>query len=122
MCIPFISMNYFERIVFGFYIVIHILSFAYKYNRLVYPTYASSTIDNNKATELIMLSLFILSQLIKFEFATKGVNNCHPESIRAYIIISLFVILSYVFFLKLQTYVTLLEVITNSVGIGYATV
>lgn len=42
MCIPFITMNYFEGVLLAFYVVIGVLSFAYKYNRLVYPTYASS--------------------------------------------------------------------------------
>lgn len=95
--------------------VIHILTFSYKYNRLVYPSYAS-------VTELLMLSFYILSQFYRFSFATKGVNNRHPESIRAYLIVSLFLLLSYIFFLRLQTYVTLLEIVTNSVGLGLTAV
>lgn len=47
MCIPFVSLNYFERTMLAFYVVIHVLSFAYKYNRLVYPPYASSTYGSN---------------------------------------------------------------------------
>lgn len=70
-------------------------------------------------TELIILSLMILCQLIKYEKARQGVNNRHPESIMAYIIISVFILLNYFFFLLLQTYVTMIEVIMNGVGVGY---
>jgi len=74
------------------------------------------------ATELLMLSLFIATQLIRLEFARKGVNNRDGDNVRNYIIVSLLVVLSYVFFLRLQTYVTILEVITNAFGIGWTAI
>ncbi len=64
----------------------------------------------------------MLSQLIRFEFATKGVSSQHPASIRSYLIVSVLVILHHVFYLRLQTYTTLLEVVSNSVGIGLTSI
>lgn len=69
-----------------------------------------------------MLSLFVLTQFVRFELARKGVNNRDGDSIRNYIIVSAMVVLAYIFFLRLQTYVTMLEVLTNSVGIGWTAV
>lgn len=74
------------------------------------------------ATELLMLSLFVLTQLIRFEFARKAVNNRDGDNMRSYLIVSVLVVLAYVFFLRLQTYVTMLEVLTNSVGIGWTAI
>lgn len=71
------------------------------------------------ATELIMLSLMIATQLIRFELAKRGVNNRDGDSIRNYIIVSALMLLAYIFFLRLQTYVTMLEVLTNSVGLSW---
>ena len=61
----------------------------------------------------------MLSQPFRFYFANKGVQNQNSDFILYFIIISGLSLLSYIFFLRLQLYVTFIEVILNSIGLGF---
>jgi hypothetical protein len=60
----------------------------------------------------------MLSHFNKFEFVIEEVNNRHPESIRIYLVKTLFIIRANISFLRLKTYIMLIEIIINA-NVGY---
>ena len=64
--------------------------------------------------------MFILTQVIRYFTVEKGVVDKDPKSIVFYIIMTVFIIPQYVFFLRLQTYVLLIEVVINWIGIAFS--
>ena len=60
-----------------------------------------------------------LTQLLRYHFAGKAVSDKLTNYAVIYIIGSVFVLLSFIFMLRLQTYVILAEVITNWIGICF---
>ena len=65
-----------------------------------------------------MLVMLALTQMMRYVLARRGVTDKQGSCILFYLIGSVFILLTYVFELRLQTYVILGEVITNSIGIG----
>ena len=49
-------------------------------------------------------------------------QNQNPELLIFYILVTFLSLLSYVFFLRLQLYVTFLEVILNAIGLGFTAI
>ena len=65
-----------------------------------------------------MYAMVALTQLIKGVLAKRGVTDKTANSVLMFIIGAGFLLLTYIFMLRLQTYVILAEVITNSIAIG----
>jgi hypothetical protein len=84
---------------------------AYKDSTLPLPGYAL-------ASEGVVLVMLVLTHLLRWDLARRGVSDKQAKFIVMYLVGSIFVLLSYIFELRLQTYVVLAEVITNWTGIG----
>ncbi len=64
-----------------------------------------------------MIGLFILTQVMRYQLLQNGILDKQPSLIMFMMIITVFIIPNYIFFLRLQTYVLLIEVVINSIGI-----
>ena len=62
--------------------------------------------------------MLTLTQLLRYRLAERGVAEKEGKMVVVYLLTSVFVLLEYVFMLRLQTYVVMAEVITNCVGLG----
>lgn len=110
MALPFLALNYFDSLYLIVYEIIAIFMLAYKNGKYPLPSYAL-------ATEAVLLTMMGLTQLMRYNIATKAIHSKQPKYMIIYMVGSLFVILSFIFELSLQTYVTLWEIITNAVGL-----
>jgi hypothetical protein len=83
---------------------------AYKNVKYPLPNYAL-------ACEGIILAMIVLTQLLRYTLGAQAVQQKQVKFGVMYLIGSVFVLLSFIFELRLQTYVILAEVITNWTGI-----
>lgn len=63
--------------------------------------------------------MFLLTQVIRYFIVEKAILDKNPSSVILYIILTIFIIPQYVFFLRLQTYALLIEVVINWIGISF---
>jgi len=63
--------------------------------------------------------MFVITQVIRYMIVQRGILDKNPSAILFYIILTVFIIPQYVFFLRLQTYSLLIDVVINCVGIGF---
>lgn len=63
--------------------------------------------------------MFVLTQVIRYLIVQRGTLDKNPSAILFYIILTVFIIPQYVFFLRLQTYSLLIDVVINFVGLGF---
>lgn len=112
MSIPLLSINFYESLFFTIYVFIEIGLLIYKNQKYPFPTYALNI-------EGTILAMFILTQVARYMIIQKGILDKQPSKIILYVILTIFVIPSYVFFLRLQTYVLLVEVFINWIGIAF---
>jgi hypothetical protein len=115
MTIPLLSLNFYEILYFIIYSFITIALLIYKNNKYPLPPYAINM-------EGAIIALFILAQVIRNMTIEQAVLNKSPKHALVYIILTIFVIPCYVFFLRLQTYCLLIDVIINWIGIGFCVV
>jgi hypothetical protein len=66
-----------------------------------------------------ILAMFLLTQIIRYYIIQRGILDNKPKLIIFYIVLIVFIIPQYVFFLRLQTYVLLIEVVINWIGIAF---
>ena len=110
--IPLLSINFYESVFFIIYGLIEVGMLVYKNQKYPLPTYAFNI-------EGTILAMFILIQLVRYMIIQKGILDKQPSMIVLYILLTAFVIPIYSFFLRVQTYVLLIEVVINWVGISF---
>ncbi len=113
MSIPLLSINFYESIFLLIWNFLSITLLIFKTHKYPLPTYAVNI-------EGGIIGMFILTQVIRYFTVEKGVVDKDPKSIIFYIIMTVFIIPQYVFFLRLQTYVLLIEVVINWIGIAFS--
>lgn len=113
MAIPFMSINFYDTVFFAIYMVISIGLFIYKVNKYPFPQYA---ID----MQAVLLTFFALTHYMRYQLAKDSIAQKEPKKIVYYIIITVLMIPLYVFQLRLQTYVVLVDFVLNWVGLGMA--
>lgn len=112
MSIPLLSINFYESIFLFIWTFLEITLLIYKNQKYPLPSYALNI-------EGGIIAMFILTQSIKYLIVEKAILDKHPNSIIFYIVLTIFIIPQYVFFLRLQTYVLLIEVVINWIGIVF---
>ena len=112
MSIPLLSINFFESIFLLIWTFLEIVLLIYKSKKYPMPTYAINI-------EGGIIAMFILTQVIRYFIVEKAILDRYSKSLIFYIVLTLFIIPQYVFFLRLQTYVLLIEVVINWIGIAF---
>ncbi len=112
MSIPLLSINFYETIFMFIWTFIEITLLIYKNQKYPLPTYAVNI-------EGGIIAMFVLTQVIRYFIVEKGILDKNPSAILLYLIITAFIIPQYVFFLRLQTYALLIEVVINWIGIAF---
>jgi hypothetical protein len=110
MAVPFLALNHYDALFMLVYLFIAISLLTYKNVTYPLPGYAL-------ASEGVILAMLTLTQLLRYHFASRAVADKQSKFAIIYIVGSVFVLLSYIFELRLQTYIILAEVITNWIGI-----
>lgn len=110
MAVPFLALNHYDALFMLVYLFVAIALLAYKNSAYPLPGYAL-------ACEGVVLTMLGLTQVLRYRFAGLAVADKQTKFAVVYIVGSVFVLLSLVFELRLQTYVILAEVVTNWVGI-----
>lgn len=95
------------------YTFITVALLIYKNKKYPLPSYAINM-------EGAIIALFILAQVIRNLTIEQAVLNKSLKHTLVYIILTIFIIPCYVFFLRLQTYCLLIDVIINWIGIGFS--
>lgn len=111
MTVPFLALNHYDALFMLVYLFVAVALLTYKNVTYPLPGYAL-------ACEGVILAMLGLTQGLRYHFASKAVADKESKYVVIYIVGSVFVLLSFIFELRLQTYVILAEVITNWVGIG----
>ena len=111
MAVPFLALNHYDRLFMVVYMVISIALLGYKNSVYPLPTYAV-------ACQSIILTMLALTQLLRYNLADRAVGEKQSKMVIVYLITTVFVILSFVFMLRLQTYVVMAELITNWIGLS----
>lgn len=113
MVLPFLALNRYDRLFLIVYMIIAIVLLAYKQTLYPLPSYAL-------ATEGTLLAMLALTQWLRYHLAERAVGENAGKMVVIYLITTLFVILSLIFELSLQTYVLLAELVAGWTGIGLA--
>lgn len=66
--------------------------------------------------------MLALTQVVRYFIVERAVLDKNPSAILFYIILTIFIIPQFAFFLRLQTYCLLIEVVINSVALGFNTI
>ncbi len=111
MAVPFLALNHYDGLFMLVYLIIAIALLAYKNSAYPLPGYAL-------ACEGVVLVMLALTQALRYRFAGMAISDKQAHFAIIYIVGSVFVLLSFIFELRLQTYVILAEVVTNWVGIA----
>ena len=112
MALPFLALNHYDALFTLVYMVIAIGLLAYKQSIYPLPNYAL-------ICEGIILVMLALTQLLRYNLAEKTIKYKQVSYGVLYLVGTIFVLLSLIFELRLQTYVVLAEVITNWIGIVF---
>lgn len=112
MALPLLALNHYDKIFTLIYLFIAVALLAYKDATYPLPSYAL-------ACEGIVLAMFGLTQGLRYVLAERAIAHKEGKNIVVYLIATVFVLLSLIFELRLQTYVVLAEVITNWTGIVF---
>lgn len=107
------AVNFYDQLFLVIYLLIASTLLIYKNSRYPLPAYAL-------ACEVVVLVMLCFTQLIRYVFAKKSIVDRSSKFVLLYLAATLFVLLSYIFGLALQTYVLLIEVVTNWAGIALA--
>lgn len=107
------SINFYDTVYFAIYMIITIGMFIYKVQKYPFPQYAISM-------QGVLLAFFALSHYMRYQLAKQGISEKASKKLVFYIVITVLIIPLYVFQLRLQTYVTLVDFVLNWVGIGMA--
>lgn len=110
MAVPFLALNHYDGLFMLVYLFVAIALLAYKNSIYPLPGYAL-------ACEGVILAMLALTQVLRYRFAALAIADKQTKFAVIYIVGSVFVLLSFIFELRLQTYVILAEVVTNWVGI-----
>jgi hypothetical protein len=110
MAVPFLALNHYDGLFMLVYLFVAIALLAYKNSAYPLPGYAM-------ASEGVILAMLGLTQVLRYRFAALAVADRQTKFAVIYIVGSVFALLSFIFELRLQTYVILAEVVTNWVGI-----
>ena len=110
MSIPLLSINFYQSIFFIIWTFIEVSLLVYKNQKYPLPTYAVNI-------QGLVIAFFILTQVFRYNLLQNGILNKQPSLIMFMIILTVFIIPNYIFFLRLQTYVLLVQLIINSLGI-----
>ncbi len=110
--IPLLSINFYESIFLLIWTFIQIALLIYKGAKYPLPTYAVNI-------EGGIIGMFILTQISRYFIVQRAILDKNPSSIIFYIVITVFIIPQYVFFLRLQTYVLLIDAVINWIGIAF---
>ena len=110
MSIPLLSINFYQSIFFIIWTFIEVCLLVYKNQKYPLPTYAVNV-------QGLVIAFFILTQVFRYNLLQNGILNKQPSLIMFMIILTVFIIPNYIFFLRLQTYVLLVQLIINSLGI-----
>jgi hypothetical protein len=111
MAVPFLALNHYDGLFMLVYLFLAIALLAYKNSVYPLPGYAL-------AAEGVVLAMLGLTQSLRYRFAALAISDKETKFAVIYIVGSVFVLLSFIFELRLQTYVILAEVVTNWVGIA----
>ena len=95
-----------------FYFVVTIILLIYKAYELPYPSPVWEL-------EFIMLLLFFGWQLIKIDLGNRGNKTEHSMITLGFVILAILSVLPFVFYIRLQTYVLVIEVILNAIGLFF---
>lgn len=105
------SLNFYDTVFFAIYMIITIGLFIYKVQKYPFPQYA---ID----MQAVLITFFALTHYMRYQLAKDSISQKEPKKIIFYIIITVLLIPLYVFQLRLQTYVVLVDFVLNWVGLG----
>jgi hypothetical protein len=100
MAVPFLALNHYDALFMLVYLFIAIALLAYKNSIYPLPNYAL-------ACEGVVLAMLALTQTLRYRFASLAVADKQTKFGVVYIVGSVFVLLSFIFELRLQTYVIL---------------
>lgn len=95
-----------------FYFVVIVLLLIYKSYELPYPTAVWEL-------EFIMLILFYGWQMIKVDLGSRGNKTESSITTLLFTLLNIPSIFAYAFYIRLQTYVLVIEVILNAIGIFF---
>ena len=95
-----------------FYFVVTIILLIYKAYELPYPSPVWEL-------EFIMLLLFFGWQLIKIDLGNRGNKTEHSMITLGFVILAILSVLPFIFYIRLQTYVLVIEVILNAIGLFF---
>ncbi len=90
MAIPFLAINFYDSLFVLVYLFIAITLLIYKNQKYPLPGYALSA-------EAVLILMFAITQLFRYFIAKKAVLDKQPKFVAIYIILSIFVLLSYIF-------------------------
>lgn len=103
-------MNFYDKIYMFIQNPISIALLLYKDLKYPLPSYAV-------VIEGLVIASIIVTQLMRYFIGKKAVIQKDPNLVIQYVILSLFLILAYVFMLRLQTYVLFIEWVMNWIGL-----
>lgn len=109
--LPFLSINFYHSVFFAVLMVITIGLFVYKTEKYPFPRYAVSMSG-------VLLALFAATHYMRYRLAKASVSQKQAKKIIMYMVVTVFMIPLYVFQLRLQTYVLLIDWVLNWIGIG----
>ena len=110
--LPLQILLYFDWYFSVFFGIVTIILLFYKTYGLPYPSAVWEL-------EFVFLLLFWAWQMIKIFLGSKGNKTEHATTTLFFVILNIPSIFAYVFFLRLQTYVLVLEVVINAIGIFF---
>lgn len=94
------------------YLLISIVLMIYKGNKLYYP-------DDTLVWDVVILGLYMLNEAVRLSFSSKGNKTENFVPLAKGLILGPLAIVVFVYFLQLQTWVLHIEVILNSIGLGF---
>jgi len=95
-----------------FYFIVTIILLIYKTYQLPYPSAVWEL-------EFVMLWLFYAWQLIKIDLGSRGNKTESSLTTIIFVLLNIPSVFAYVFYIRLQTYVLVVEVILNAIGIFF---
>mmetsp|Transcript_30051 Transcript_30051/g.27467 ORF Transcript_30051/g.27467 Transcript_30051/m.27467 type:complete len:118 (+) Transcript_30051:423-776(+) len=95
------------------YFLLEYLVFVYKRYQLIYP-------NGVLAVELVGVSFFLFAQFTRINFGSSGNKTESSQDLIFFILLSIPCIIAFIFFLRVQTYTLLFEVVLNAFGLFFS--
>ena len=105
-------MLFFDWYFSVFYFAVTIILLIYKAYELPYPSPVWEL-------EFVLILLFFGMQMFKIDLGTRGNKTEHSTITLGFVVMSILCVLPFVFYIRLQTYVLVIEVILNAIGIFF---